>query len=110
FGEAIRLLAGRHGVAESSQIQSMYEPGFKRTDAQPDQADGTWIFNPAEETSESHLRIIFSEKVWSHLDYVHRSKPGEERKVAVMNDLRRFMREQHWHSLDSYTIIKNRKA
>lgn len=110
YGEAIRLLAGRYGIAETSQIESMFEPLFKTTDADPDQADGTWIFNPAEETPESHLRIIFSEKVWSHLDYTHRSKAGEERKEAVMNDLRRFMREQHWHSLDSYTIIKKRKA
>ncbi|NQD71649.1 hypothetical protein HP439_13045 [Sphingobacterium shayense] len=110
YGNTIKLLAGRHGVAHVDQIESMYQPTFKTDDALPDQADGTWIFNPRDETPESHLRIIFSEKVWSHLDYKNKSKPIDERKKAVMADLRKIMLAQHWHSLESYTIIKKRKA
>lgn len=110
YGDTIKLLAGRHGIASVEQIQSMYQPIFKTADAAPDQPDGEWIFNPNQEFPEEHLRIIFSKHVFSHLDYVYRSKPEAERRAAVLDDLRKTLLAQHWHSLESYTIIKNRKA
>ncbi|MGJ1419961.1 primase-helicase family protein [Sphingobacterium spiritivorum] len=111
FGEAIRIIAERHGIGSSEEIKSMYEPEVSTEDAKPDQPDKEWYFQAQPEVNENHLRIIFSEKVFSYLEYQHRSKKeAEERKEAVLQDLRKILIEQHWHALESYTIIKNRKA
>lgn len=110
FGDTIRLLAGRHGIAETKLIESMYAPKWSTADALPDQADGDKIFTPHQEFPEAHLRIIFSKHVFSHLEYTHRTKPEGERNEAVLNDLRKILQAHHWHSLESYTTIKERKA
>lgn len=110
FGEAIKIIAERHGIGSGEQIKSMYEPDVSTEDAAPNQNDGEWIFSHAEQASESHLRLLFSEKVWTNVDYEYRSRPAEERKEAVLTHFRSILKEQHWHALESYTVIKNRKA
>ncbi len=110
YGEAIRILAERHGIGSSEEIKSMYEAEVSTVDAGPDQPDGEWYFNHAESFSESHLRILFSDKVWSHVEFKHRSREKEEKAKAVMDEFIGVLKEQHWHALESYTIIKNRKA
>lgn len=110
FGEAIKIIAERHGIGSSEQIKSMYEPEVSTADASPDQPDGDWYFEHDEEASENHLRILFSERVWSYIEHQHKNRKDEERKEAVLKHLRAILKEQHWHVLKSYTIIKKRKA
>lgn len=111
YGEAIRIIAERHGIGSSEEIKSMYEAQVSTKDADPDQADGTWIFNPIEEISENHLRIIFSDKTIAYIEHQYRDVTDKgERKEKVLSHLRKIMLEQHWHGLESYTIIKKRKA
>ncbi|MBP3944391.1 hypothetical protein J5U18_12655 [Sphingobacteriaceae bacterium WQ 2009] len=111
YGETIKLLAQRFGIANAEQVESMFQPTFKTDNAAPDQADGTWIFNPIEIVPESHLRILFADKIFTRIDYDKRDiKDANERKEAVLSHLRSVLIEQHWHGLTSYTIIKNRKA
>lgn len=112
YGEAIRIIAERHGIGSSEEIKSMYEAEVSTADAAPDQADGTWIFNPCQEVTENHLRIIFSDKVFTYLEYTtyKDKKTPEEKKEAALSHLRKLLISQHWHSLESYTIIKKRKA
>lgn len=110
FGEAIKIIAERHGLATGEQIKSMYEPEVSTTDAAPDQNDGEWYFNHAEEASESHLKILFSERTWTHIESQYLKRNDTDRKDAVLKHFRSILKEQHWHVLESYTIIKNRKA
>ena len=111
YGEAIRIIAERHGIGSSEEIKSMYEAQVSTKDADPDQADGTWIFNPIEEIPENHLRIIFSDKTIAYIEHQYRDVTDKgERKEKVLSHLRKIMLEQHWHGLESYTIIKKRKA
>lgn len=110
YGEAIRLIAERHGIGSNDQIQSMYQAQVTSEEARPDQADGEWYFNHAEEVQESHLRIIFSDKVWAYVEFQNRGRTAEERKQAVLDHFRSVLKEQHWHVLDSYTVVKNRRA
>ncbi|VTQ01837.1 hypothetical protein [Sphingobacterium daejeonense] len=110
YGDAIRILAERHGIGSSEEIKSMYEAEVSTVDAGPDQADGEWYFDHAESFSESHLKIIFSEKVWAYVEHLYRNREKEEWEKAVMDHFASILKEQHWHALDSYTIIKNRKA
>lgn len=112
YGDAIKFLANKYGIAETEKIASMYEAQWSSEDAKPDQPDGQWIFNPIEEVPESWLRIIFSQAVWTHANITQslKSTPEEERKENTLKYLRKCLIEQHWHGLDSYTIIKNRRA
>ncbi|GAA4137853.1 hypothetical protein GCM10022216_14290 [Sphingobacterium kyonggiense] len=110
YGEAIRLIAERHGIGTENDIKSMFEPDVSTSDAAPDQNDKEWIFNHAEEVAENHLRIIFSERTWTYIENQHRSLKEDERKEMVLKHFRQILKAQHWHALDSYTIIKNRKA
>lgn len=110
YGEAIKIIAERHGIGSTEQIRSMYEAEISSEDAKPDQPDGEWIFNHAETIKESHLRIIFSERTWSYVAYQYRNRPEGEREELILEHFRKLLLEQHWHVLDSYTIIKKRKA
>lgn len=110
FGSAIKLLADRYGIASTERVASMYQPRFSHEAAKPDQPDGETYYKPLQEVPESHLRILFSQKVFDHIEYKHRSKPESERREAVLGELRQLLIEQHWHGLESYTIIKARKA
>lgn len=110
YGEAIKIIAERHGLASDDQIKSMYAPDVTSEDAKPDQPDGEWYFEHAEDVSENHLRIIFSDKTWAYIEYQYRNTPEAERKAAVLAHFRQILLEQHWHVLQSYTIIKQRKA
>ncbi|WP_149525667.1 primase-helicase family protein [Sphingobacterium hotanense] len=110
YGEAIKIIAERHGIGSNAQIRSMYEADVSSEDAKPDQPDGEWTFNHAETIKESHLRIIFSERTWSYVASQYRNKPEGEREELVLEHFRKLLLEQHWHVLDSYTIIKDRKA
>lgn len=110
YGEAIAIIAERHGIGSPEGIRSMYQAEVTSADAKPDQNDKEKFFVHAEEVSESHLRILFSDKVWSSIEYQHRNRKEDERHKAVLDHLRAVLKEQHWHALDSYTIIKERKA
>ena len=110
YGESIRILSERHGIGTSEQIKSMYEPDVSTHDANPDQIDGEWIFNHAEDITENHLRILFSQKTWNYIEFQHKNRIPEEREKAVIDHFKAILKEQHWHVLDSYTIIKKRKA
>lgn len=111
YGTAIKMLAERHGIASAERVASMYQPKFTHETAKPDQPDDETYYKPLQEVPESHLRILFSQKVFDYLEYERRSiKDENKRKQAVLDDLRKVLIEQHWHGLESYTIIKERKA
>lgn len=112
YGDAVKLLASRHGIAEAEKIDSMYEAQWSSKEAKPDQPDGEWIFNPIQEVPESWLKIIFSEAVWTHANITQSLKTtgAEERKENTLKYLRKCLVEMHWHGLESYTMVKKRKA
>ncbi len=110
FGEAIRIISERHNIGSAEEIRSMYEAEVSSVEAKPDQPDGEWYFLHAQDISENHLKILFSEKVWSYIEYKHITRPPAERMEAVIKEFKAILLEQHWHFLESYTIIKDRKA
>lgn len=112
YGEAIRIVCERHNIGTSEQIKSMYQADVSTSDALPDQADGTWIFEPLQEVPENHLRIIFSKMVFTYVEYSYYKdiKDPAEKKEKALSYLRKLLIKHHWHCLESYTIIKNRKA
>ncbi|WP_377611065.1 DUF5906 domain-containing protein [Olivibacter jilunii] len=111
FGDTIKLLANRHGIASAEQVDSMFAPKFSSSDAKPDQPNGHWEFEYLDEVPESWLKILFADKVWAYIEYKYRNVAGEaERKEEVLKELREILLKQHWHALSSYTMIKDRKA
>lgn len=115
FGEAIKIIAERHGIGSSEQIKSMYEAEVSSTDAAPDQLEKEWYFQYSNDISENHLRILFSDRTWTYIQKQVQDDKGKDTPIAevqaeVQSRLRKILTKQHWHALDSYTIIKGRKA
>lgn len=112
FGGAIKFLAAKFGIGSDEGIKSMFEPIFEVADATPDQKEGEKEINDVyEEIPESSLNILFSEKVFSAIEFQFQSIADEKkRSEAVYNHLRKVCTKLHWFALKSYTIIKNRKA
>jgi len=113
FGDAIKIIVERHNLSGegNGEVISIHKSIQTSAPAGPDQVHGDRFFNHSEEVSEAHLRIIFSKNVWSYLLFEYRNlKTPEERDKAVLTHLRSILKEQHWHSLDSYVCIFDRKA
>lgn len=109
FGEAVRIAASRHGVPNAEHVSELFDVSFSQTDAGPNQPDGQREFIPMEETPKEWLEILFSRAVWSDVEYRHRHIAEAERPEAVLSALRKTLTEQHWHPLEYYTTVKNRK-
>src|SRR5690606_42107774 len=57
YGEAIKIIAERHGLASDDQIKSMYAPDVTTEVAMTDQTDCEWYFELSEDVSVTLLRI-----------------------------------------------------
>jgi hypothetical protein len=112
YGGAIKHIAEHFKVGGDDAVKSMFEPAISVTDADPGQDEGEKIIDDVfEEIPEAHLNILFSEKTFSYVEYIHHNIAIEEdRKKAVYDHLRKICTGLHYFALKSYTIIKKRKA
>jgi hypothetical protein len=111
FGSAIRLLAERYAVASDEEIKSLFQPVITTDDAEPDQKEKEWLFEPYDEIPNNYIEALFSELIIKGIDYDKRNiADPEERKKATYDQLRKTCSKLHYFALKSYTIIKNRKA
>ncbi|MGO3807672.1 MAG: hypothetical protein ACTJHT_15450, partial [Sphingobacterium sp.] len=110
YGEAIRLVAERHGISLSEGVTGLYNSIIRQEDATPDQKEKEWFFEYHTEIPEEWLEIIFSKAVYTHLEYTFKGTKEEERAAKITDYLRTLCENQHWFPLKSYTIIKERKA
>lgn len=110
YGEAIKIIAERHGISLSEGVVGLYDAVIRHKDASPDQKDKEWIFEYEEEIPDTWLEIIFSKATYNHLAYTYKSVKNEERASKITEHLRNLCANQHWVALKSYTIIKERKA
>lgn len=100
YGTAIKLLAERYNVLPEKQQGELLKPDFKQRTAEPDEVDGEWTFQTKPFT-EFEIRTIIADKVW---EWVKANYKDPVEHLSAM------FRKYHFHCLQSYTIIKDRKA
>ncbi|MVM32860.1 hypothetical protein GO755_22665 [Spirosoma sp. HMF4905] len=110
FPTAIKLLCEQHGIIdEEGKVTAKLEPKIKQRPAKADEEEGT-TFITKESFTVAELQTIFSRSIWSYLSrlkYVAGDEPGDE--LATRNAIT-ICKKYRFFSLESYTIVKNRKA
>lgn len=110
YGEALKIIVTRHDLSFGSEVQSLYTAKFRKEDAEPSEAEGTWTFEHLEKWPDSWIEIIFSRYVIEDVDYRHQHiKDDAERKQAVYEYLALVLSNQNWHPLKLYSKVKERK-
>ncbi len=104
FTQAIEWLANFYNIPieyEGASTAVLPEPKITQRDAATTETDGEWYFEIRTEFTDFEIKTLLAAKV---LDYI--SKDGEiDRKKA-----HEVFRRVNLYALESYTIIKNRKA
>jgi len=100
FKEACTLLGGRYQIVPNELLAEVFKPAISQRDAAPDESDGDWILDVRKGFTDLDISTIFSEKI------LPKTKDGKIDHERVTTIFKRY----HFHSLLSYSIIKNRKV
>lgn len=103
FPEAIRILQARYNITAEGLPAAAPKAAYNQRPATDDEKDGEWYFDQTE-LSETHLKEIFARYVYSRT-----TRNGTEQHRS-WDDLRKVCDRYHLKALNSYTIIKDRKA
>lgn len=109
FGAAINLIAAQFHIVPEAQRLEIFKPEIRKKDAEPDQKDGEWQFKTKEFTIKE-LKTILAPKVWDYLVYSAKAVPAEEQEAKILEEVSAVFARYHFHSLEHYIIIKDRKA
>lgn len=109
FGAAINIIAAKFNIVPEAQRLEVFKPKIRKTDAAADAVDGEWIFETKEFTVKE-LKTVLAPKVWEYLAYCAKDKKAEEQEEVIVKEVSKVFSRYHFHSLKSYTIIKDRKA
>jgi hypothetical protein len=101
FKTAIQLIAERFNILAEEVRTEIQKPDFKQRDAEQEEIDGTWYFQ-VKDFTEKELKSIFSEKVWQYAETL--------KNTTAVEYLSSLCRKYFFYSLESYTIIKDRRA
>ncbi|RVU01110.1 hypothetical protein EOD41_10880 [Mucilaginibacter limnophilus] len=85
---------------------------YSEAPAGPDDAEGTWSWDVRKEFTDVDIETIVSKKVLDHVGWT--IKPPADKSKAELNKeayakIRGAFNRYRWHSLVSYSIVKNRK-
>ncbi|HVW97534.1 MAG TPA: primase-helicase family protein [Mucilaginibacter sp.] len=108
FVDALKELAVLYNVSGSSQERELYKAEYSKRDATADEDDGQWLFKVREGNNftDFEIGILFSSNVLKQVGW---DKGGETKKNGY-NKLRSVLKEYRFYALESYTVIKDRKA
>lgn len=109
FKTAINIIANRFNIIPEDKKSEVYKAIISTTDAEPDQQDGEWIFEP-KEFSLAEIQAIIAPKIWDYLIKLSPKKDDVKPEEVVLKEVSRVFLRYGFHALKSYTIIKNRKA
>lgn len=109
FKPALDLLAALFNIVPEEKRAEVFKPEIRSKDANPEQRDDEWEFETKEFTIKE-LKLLLSPKIWEYLVYQCKDQPAEKSEELILKEVSKVFARYHFHSLKSYTIVKNRKA
>lgn len=110
FGAAINLIAAQFNIVPEKQRAEVFKPEIRQRDAEKDEHDGEWQFEPKEFTLKE-VKAVLAPKVFDFLVYqVSKDTTADKVEEKVLKEVSKVFKKYRFVSLASFTIIKNRKA
>lgn len=110
FGAAINLIAAQFNIVGEDKKSEIFKPDIRRRDAEKEEVDGTWYFKTKPFTAKE-IQIILPPKVWEYLvSIVRRDTEAEKQEARIVKEVVTVFNRYAFYSVESYTVIKDRKA
>lgn len=109
FGNAINLIAAQFNIVPEAKRAEIFKPEIRQTTATDDQQDGVWLFERKDFTVKE-LQQVLAPKVWEYLLYCAKGSESEKQEEIILKEVSKVFARYNFHSLTSYTVIKERKA
>lgn len=120
--DAIKELGIKYNVVAPERQAQLIRADFTKRPAAADEEDGKWSYEVRTHFTELDIETIISKNVLKHLKWKAKlsdtsvtpdGKLDEKQEAAIMNPYNRIaavFKKYHWHSLISYSIVKNREV
>lgn len=104
FKEACQTLGQRHGIVPDQLTPDIYKPAIESRPAKSDENEGEWYFEVRERFTDLDINTVLASKVIPYKNLDDGSKSIDYEKVEKV------FKRYHFHSLESYSVVKNRKV
>ncbi|MFY0628660.1 MAG: hypothetical protein JXR07_20370 [Reichenbachiella sp.] len=104
FKQACQLLGTRFNVLPEQLNAEINKPEYESRAAKADEVDGEWYFSVREGFTDLDIKTVLANKV---IPYT--SKQGIERAIDF-EKVQKVFKKYHFYSLESYSVVKNRKV
>lgn len=105
YGRAINELSSRFNVKPEARVE--LKPKISSRPAGADDQEDEWTFDIKQSFTNSEIEYLISKNVLKRLGWY---STKEEKKKQAYAQIAGKLKYYHWHSLSSYTIVKNRKV
>lgn len=108
YVDALRALAVQYNVVSAEKAAELIRADYSDEPAAAEDKEGTWSFEIREDDNFTSLEIetVVSKKI---LQAMFWQSADEVKGKAAYEKIKETFLEYHWHALDSYSFIKNRK-
>lgn len=110
YKTALNLLAERFNIAGSENSAPVHKADYSKRPAKPEEEDGKYYYEIRGSFSNAEIETLFSEKIIETIRLECRDKDGKVEEDKVYSKFAAVLKRYHFHSVDSYTYIKNREA
>jgi hypothetical protein len=106
FVDALRQIAAKYGIAGQEQVSEQNRAEYTEEPADPDIEDGLWTWETRGSFTDLEIETIISRNVLKHVGW---KDAGETKHKEAYSTIAAKFKYYRWHSLISYSLIKNRK-
>lgn len=103
---ALRELASNYNLQADGKPLETLKAEYTSTIADPADVEGTWTWQIRNHFTNTEIETIISKKVLSFLNW---NSADKEKQEAAYAKIKTAFQEYHWHPLESYSLVKDRK-
>lgn len=105
FGQAIQQLAQRYNVMPEQRVE--LKAKISSRPAGTEDTEGEWKFEVRESFTDNEIEYLVSKNVLKELKWKHKNEDTAKKAYAKIAGVFKYY---NWHSLLSYSIVKDRKV
>lgn len=109
FKQALDLIAALFNIVPDEQRSLVIKPEIRQRDADKEEVSGKWDFVTRPFTYRD-LQQLLAPKVLEYLAGQVKQTKAEEQETEILAEVTRIFEKYHFHALEKYVVIKDRKA
>ena len=111
FKSALNHIASKFNIGTAEFKPEVVKPVITYRDATAEETEGTYLFSTKPEFTLADAKHIIADKVWEYLiSNTDKTLTPEQREEQALAEANKVFKLYHFHALNAYTIIKDRKG